>query len=312
MKKHLTLALILIIALLTAACGQANATVASTVKSVVSNMPDHIYKIDEGDFVDRVKAGEDLFILDIRQPDVYAEGHVKGAYNVPWGTPIAQNLEKIPQDREVFVYCYTGQTAGQAVITLQVAGIKARSVNLGWNLGIAKVDGVEAVTETTANTLPNQTYPVDKQIKKAVDDYYTKMEAITGTYANYKISEDDLLAAINAKEDISILSVRRAEDYAKGHIPGAINIPFGNSMLDDLSALPKNKKIIVYCYTGQTSGQTVASLRLLGYDAYSLNGGTGTPGNDPAGWFNKGYPIDDGSGVPSGGDAGTPNKGDGS
>ena len=34
-----------------------------------------------------------------------------------------------------------------------LAGIKARSINLGWNFGISKVEGVDAVIETTANEL---------------------------------------------------------------------------------------------------------------------------------------------------------------
>jgi rhodanese-related sulfurtransferase len=55
--------------------------------------------------------------------------------------------------------------------------------------------------------------------------------------------------------------------------------------------LPDNKKVVVYCYTGQTAGQTVAGLKLLGYDAVSLNGGIGMPVNAPIGWVNKGYPV---------------------
>ena len=30
-------------------------------------------------------AGDDMFVVDIRQPDVYAEGHIDGAVNLPWG-----------------------------------------------------------------------------------------------------------------------------------------------------------------------------------------------------------------------------------
>ena len=314
MKKHVLISLMLVVALLASACAQTDTVVTSAVKSVVSNMPDHIYKIGEQDFVDKVNAGEDMVILDIRQPDVYAEGHIKGAVNLPWGTAISDNHEKIPQDKEVFIYCYTGQTAGQAVLTLNVAGIKARSVNLGWNLGISKVEGVEDVTETQENTLPDASNTIDEKIAAAIDDYYTKMEAITDQYKNYKISEADLKAAIDSKSDIVILSVRKAEDYAAGHIPGAINIPFGKTMLDDLSALPKNKKIVVYCYTGQTAGQAVAALRLLGYDAVSLNGGTGMPSNAPAGWVNSGYELVTGDEEPSGGDStsAAPNSGNAS
>jgi rhodanese-related sulfurtransferase len=68
-----------------------------------------------------------------------------------------------------------------------------------------------------------------------------------------------------------VLDVRKAEDYTAGHIKGAVNIPFGKGM--DFSDVPTDKQVIVTCYTGQTAGQTVAVLRMLGYNAVSLKGG---------------------------------------
>jgi rhodanese-related sulfurtransferase len=47
----------------------------------------------------------------------------------------------------------------------------------------------------------------------------------------------------------------------------------------------------VYCYTGQTAGQVVGALRLLGFDAVSLKGGMGMPANEPMGWMSQGYPT---------------------
>ncbi|MCJ7688748.1 MAG: sulfurtransferase, partial [Clostridiaceae bacterium] len=41
-----------------------------------------------------------------------------------------------------------------------------------------------------------------------------------------------------------------------------------------------------------TAGQTVAGLKMLGYDAVSLNGGMGTDSNAPSGWANKGFPVE--------------------
>ena len=97
---------------------------------------------------------------------------------------------------------------------------------------------------------------------------------------------------IYSKDDsVVFLSIRKAEDFAKGHIEGAINIPWGKGMQEQFSTLPKDKKIIVYCYTGQTANQTVAGLKLLGYDVVSLKGGMGMPSNAPNGWANKGFPI---------------------
>ncbi|MDD2534139.1 MAG: rhodanese-like domain-containing protein [Eubacteriales bacterium] len=295
MKKLLSLLLILTI-LLTASVSVAAQTttavtsISASVKTLFTQMPDHSYKIAEKEFVDKIIAGQKPVILDIRGAADYAKGHIKGAVNLPWGTAISDNLSKIPQDQEVYVYCYTGQTAGQAVITLNLAGIKARSVNLGWMLGISKVAGVAAVTETTVNTLPAMTYAVDAKVQQAVTDYYAGLAKITDpVYKNYKISEKDLKTMLDAGQKPFILSVRKAEDFVKAHIQGAINMPYGKTTLNDLTKLPKNQKIIVYCYTGQTAGQTTAALRLMGYDAVSLNGGMGMTSNKPSGWANQAY-----------------------
>ncbi len=263
------------------------------VTAYFTEMPADIYKISEKDFVAKVKAEESMFILDIRQPDVYAKGHIIGAVNAPWGTAISDNLELLPQDQTIMVYCYTGQTAGQAVALLNMAGFDAKSVNLGWDLGISKVEGVAEVIETEVNYFTAEPVKVDKKIKAAITDYFEGLDTVKGTtYANYKISEADAKDLLDEEDpDVVFLSVRKAEDFLNGHIESATNIPFGKGMEVSFNTLPKDKKIIVYCYTGQTAGQVVAGLRMLGYDAVSMNGGTGMPSNAPAGWVNKGYPL---------------------
>lgn len=257
------------------------------------NMPDHRYMVAEKDFVDKVVAGEDMTILDIRSAEDYAKGHIKGAVNVPWGLAIAENLVNIPADKPLYIYCYTGQTASQAVTTFNVAGFDAKTVNLGWNLGISKVEGVDAVTTTDVATLPANVTTIDPSIQFAITGYYEGMVALAETtYKNYKISEVDLKALVDAKdESIVIVSARKAEDYVAGHIEGAINIPFGKDMVAGFDVLPRDKTIVVYCYTGQTAGQTTAALRLMGYKAVSLNGGMGKESNAPMGWANNGFPV---------------------
>ena len=309
-KKWLTILLSLVLVFSMTACGkteepaasmevttettaEASFDMAALVDGYFTNMPEHIYKIAQKDFVDMVIAGDDMTIIDIRSADDYAKGHIQGAVNMPWGTAISEGLSSIPADKPVFIYCYTGQTAGQAVTTLNLAGFDARSVNLGWNLGISKVEGVEAVTTTDAATLTAGVTEIDANIQAALDAYYAGLADVADSkYKNYKVSEDDLKAMVDANDDsIYILSVRKAEDFAAGHIAGASNIPFGNDMAASFSTLPMDKTIVVYCYTGQTAGQTTAALRLMGYDAVSLNGGMGNAANAPSGWANKGYPV---------------------
>jgi len=301
-KKWLAVGMTLILTLALAACGGETTTEPSMdlsentndVYTYFENMPDHIYKISQVDFIEKVRLEEPMTVLDIRNAADYEENHVKGAINLPWGTAISDNLSRIPTDKPVFVYCYTGQTAGQTVMLLNLAGFDARSVNFGWNLGISKVENVEDALTTEVTELSDVVTEIDTEVQQAVTDYYTGLAAVSDTiYKNYKISEDDLKALVDANDtSIYILSVRSAEDYAAGHIENAVNIPFGNEMATSFeSTLPKDKTIIVYCYTGQTAGQTTAALRLLGYDAVSLNGGMGTAGNVPSGWSNKGFPV---------------------
>jgi rhodanese-related sulfurtransferase len=262
------------------------------VMEYFANKPGHNYKIPEKDFIEKVENGEDMFILDIRQQDVYDEGHAKGAVLASWGPSLGDAFAKIPSGKPVYVYCYSGQTAGQTVMLLNLAGFEAYSVNLGWVYGISRVDGYEAITETAPNDFPAEGSNIHPDILSAIKEYYTGFSDVADTiYKNYMISEDNLKKLIDEDEDVYILSIRSAQHYGEGHIPGASNIPWGAGMEQSFSSLPKDKPIITYCYTGQTAGQTVAGLRLLGYDAVSLRGGIGMPSNAPLGWTNAGYDV---------------------
>ncbi|MBN2859391.1 MAG: rhodanese-like domain-containing protein, partial [Sphaerochaetaceae bacterium] len=70
----------------------------------------------------------------------------------------------------------------------------------------------------------------------------------------------------------SLIDIRGAEDFAKGHIEGAKNIPMAK-IGEAIPSFSTNRKIAITCYSGQTAGQTVGVLRALGFDAYSLKGG---------------------------------------
>ena len=307
-KKGLMLIIVLALVIGMAACGQTtqpapapanppveqpvdgdDTSLEDVVASYFANMTSEIYKIDQGPFLELVAEGQDIYILDIRQADAYEQGHILGAVNVPWGPAIADNLKFIPQDKPVYIYCYSGQTAGQAVMTLQAAGIDAKSVHLGFNFGISRVDGYQAFIETGGNDLGTEIFPISPVVQNAINDYYYSMA--DSPFANYIIPEIALRRLVDANEDIYILSVRRKEHYEAGHIIGADHIDFGKDMHLEFGKIPTDKPVYVYCYTGQTSGQVVAGLKLLGYEAYSLNGGMGVGANHPIGWANRGYPV---------------------
>ena len=79
---------------------------------------------------------------------------------------------------------------------------------------------------------------------------------------------------VDANDDPVILSVRSADQYASGHIPGAINIPWRQiAERESLEMLPTDRQIVVYCYTGHTSAVATTALNMLGYDAVNLEFG---------------------------------------
>ena len=78
----------------------------------------------------------------------------------------------------------------------------------------------------------------------------------------------------DTSNDPFIVSVRSAEAYALGHIPGAINIPW-KEIADpaNLALLPTDQPLVVYCYTGHTGQVAATVLNLLGYNVQNLKFG---------------------------------------
>lgn len=252
-----------------------------------ANLPENKNQISAADFLKAIAEGQDAVILDIRSAEDYANGHVQGAINVPYGADVAKTLERIPNDRTVYVYCYSGQTASQTILLLNLAGKKAINVSGGFDKGISNVENVEDLLTTEANEFGDEVYAVDEDIKAAVADYYKKTAA-EEKYAKNNVSPAALKELIdNGAKDICVVDLRSAEDYANGHIQGAISLPYGKGMQENFDSLPTDKTLILQCYSGQTASQTAAALRIKGYKAYNLSGGMGAEGG--SGWLGAGY-----------------------
>jgi rhodanese-related sulfurtransferase len=73
----------------------------------------------------------DAAVLDVREPEEYARGHVPGAINLPQAE-LATRLEEVPRDRPVFVICQGGMRSLRSAQFLrqmaiaQVANIRSR------------------------------------------------------------------------------------------------------------------------------------------------------------------------------------------
>jgi rhodanese-related sulfurtransferase len=93
---------------------------------------------------------------------------------------------------------------------------------------------------------------------------------ITGCSSNeseisyIKISGEEAKAMMS--EEALIVDVREPDEYAEGHIENAILIPLGDINTEKLSSLPdKDQVLLVYCRSGNRSGQAAKKLIELGY-----------------------------------------------
>jgi rhodanese-related sulfurtransferase len=226
------------------------------------------------------------FVIDLRSHSAYVNGHIDGAVNVALADLVSymkKNVAAGTYDKIIMV-CYSGQKASFAAMTLQL---------LGYSNAYAMKWGMSSWDKNTAQT---------KWLKKSSDKYASKLETKdnpkaskttlpdikTGKTIGYDILEERAKSVL--KEGKFLLSVdelmKNPSDYyivnywpeynyKKGHLPGAVQYTPKQSLSRnaDLLSLPKNKKIAVYCYTGQHAAFVVAYLQILGYDAYSISYG---------------------------------------
>lgn len=78
---------------------------------------------------------------------------------------------------------------------------------------------------------------------------------------------------IKEGETINIIDVREAEDFEKGHIPGAINLP--HDKWESLNGLAKDRLNILYCYTQQCHLAAKAAVLFAdrGFSVMEMDGG---------------------------------------
>ena len=81
-------------------------------------------------------------------------------------------------------------------------------------------------------------------------------------YTSVKVAEAYDLMKEN--RDVYILDVRMRNEYRKGHLRNAKNIPLGD-VDKRLSKIPRNSKVLVYCRNGARSVRAIRQLEVAGY-----------------------------------------------
>ena len=168
-------------------------------------------EIDSTKTVELIGETKNTLVIDVRDADAYAEGHLTNAINIPFD----EFEEKIAdlegyKDQTIVLICNTGNKSGKAGKML-----------------------------------------VDKGFTKVynAEDGMDEFDYDTVKYTNVTGSEFEKLAA--EKTDAVIIDLRDAKDFEKGSVKNSIHIPMDEFEVQAKEKLKdKNQEILLYCNTG--------------------------------------------------------------
>lgn len=77
----------------------------------------------------RLDAGDDIQMIDVRQPEEHAFAKIEGTKLIPLGE-IMRRMSEIDESRETVIHCKMGARSAKAIEALQQAGFKGKLLNL--------------------------------------------------------------------------------------------------------------------------------------------------------------------------------------
>ena len=225
---------------------------------------------------------DDYTFIDVRKAEDYAASHIPGAISADMdaakngdfdaGVATMQDVLNSGVDNNLVLICYSGKTYAQATTNVLSA--------LGYDM--SKVYTLEG-----GFTAWTETYPDNVESGEAAAD--TASAEIVAPEADVEmqyITVEDASANLES-DDYTFIDVRKAEDYAASHIPGAISADMdaakngdfdaGVATMQDVLNSGVDNNLVLICYSGKTYAQATTNvLSALGYDmskVYTLEGG---------------------------------------
>ena len=232
-------------------------------------------------------------IYDLRSATDFAAGHIKNATNVALKDIITTVTNaSVAKDAKILVVCYTGQTAGQAVMALRLLGWSKAVVlkwgMAGWNAAYKTpwVNNSGYEDPAKGNLAATNTTNWVKTAAPAVGSFAEPVWTSTATdgasilkervqaVLNSGFSPADGATVLANPATSPVINYWSQEDYlAFGHYLGAYNVPTIALAGDLVKAIDPSKEVLVYCYTGQTSSIATFWLNVLGYKTKGIGFG---------------------------------------
>lgn len=229
-----------------------------------------------------VYGAKKFYVMDVRATADFALGHIDGAVNVTVANALAHVKSLTGSYDKIVVVCYSGQTASFVTAILRMRGYTtAFAMKYGMSAWHSDFDKISAkVSSQYAGS-----FEVTDNAKPAAGNLPTLATGLSNGADILNVRVDSVLAKGFGAASVDVATVMAdpskyfianywpASEYTGfKHIPGAAQYtPKADLKLSTfLKTLPTNKTIVVYCYSGQTSANVAAILRVMGYDAKSL------------------------------------------
>lgn len=195
-------------------------------------------------------------LVDVRSAAAFERHHIPGAVNLPTDK---LGTSELPKDRPLILYC------GDAHCPLSHTAAQALTKKGHKNVGIL-YGGLASWEKDGHPVIPASVGKPKPQGDIAAEELQARRQA-TGT--------------------IVVVDVRTIQDFAAGHLPGALSIPL-EEFADTIKVLDKASEIVVYDRLPKRSKVAVRQLAEAGLSARALSGGIGA-------WAMKGFPLEAGS-----------------
>ncbi|MDG6223196.1 MAG: MBL fold metallo-hydrolase [Candidatus Bathyarchaeota archaeon] len=183
-----------------------------------------------------MKTVETAYIIDTRTPDAFGAAHIKDSFSLP----------------------------------------PKRLSNVGWIADYNKtillvVENIKALEFAVKNLLRLGFDKIEGYLGGGIEAWYKQGIPIP---KNGLITVHELKKMIDSKQEITILDVRRENEWNEGHIQGAMHIYLGH-IPKQIDKVPRDKTIVVLCKTGNRSSFGTSILLRAGFEnVYNCLGGT--------------------------------------
>lgn len=225
-------------------------------------------------------------VIDIRKPEIFTKGHIKGAVNVEIGglTDYFANKIKPFEYDKIILACNSGTSSSYSTSLLRLMGYgnvySLRWGMSGWNKSIENQwlenigSDYEGNLETTdiPKAEPGDFPLLNTGKTIGADIFDERISSLFADYPNATISADTVFSH---PEKYYIINYERKDKYEDGHVPGAMRYKTGGTLgiLSEMQTIPADREIVVYCGTGHNAAFVTAYLRLFGYNAKILKFG---------------------------------------